>query len=181
MYPEYPDVLSIKFIRLSQDRKYVAASVLLSSSDSCTANAIIYATNRDSVHHKRPKLVTYKADDSVANLTFTLLRFSNDSAFIAGAFNDPSLGVLIYEWKTDSFINNIKTCCPLVTDISFNPDDSSRICTAGFQNLFRYQHNTDTILILIDVRTVGHKRSGYGTTHDGLFMLRRLRPLKSRV
>jgi hypothetical protein len=161
------DVVSIYLLKLSPDLRYLSTSVVLihkkmssniskpqtpsSQSNNNTCSMLIYDT-LDST--KKPVLFEYTlplptSSRTERNLTatapinpqimFTCCAFSNDdSVLIAAATNILTVGVLIYDRIMGTLLNQVAIISSLLSSISFNPKDSSRICVTGSNNCLQF-------------------------------------------
>lgn len=110
-----------------------------------TATLLIYNLEQLTLNSRAPRFIqfTYKGkkrhgDNS--EIRFTALAFSHGEAstYIACATNYISVGVLIYDRELEQLVQTIEIERAVVTQISFNPTDSSRLCTLGTRGTFQF-------------------------------------------
>jgi WD40 repeat protein len=142
--PTVANVLLIRCLTLSPCYRYVAAAVGLSNSENA-ANAIIYERDHTAELFQKPALVSHPGSTSsslLGDLEFTKLAYCADSTLLAGVLSDVQLGVVIYEWRSNSLLRALPYVS-FVNEISFHPTDNSRICTIGRGSLLRFWHFND--------------------------------------
>jgi hypothetical protein len=87
---------------------------------------------------KKPKIIMFRPDektwqDSWPTLRFTSVAISNDCAVLAVSTNIAELGTLVYDAVTGALIVKMATTS-LIKQLSFYPDDSSKLCAVGAAN-----------------------------------------------
>jgi hypothetical protein len=127
------EVTEILLLSLSPDHKYVAASIRVESGK---ATMLIHQIEARGVSQFRtPRFITNNVSGS-----FLGISISADSSLIAAFTNSQSAGILIYDRIRQILIKSVNVGS-LVTSVSFNPDDSTRICTTG--ELLQFWRCTD--------------------------------------
>ena len=136
MYLGPTEVTEVLLLSLSTDLKYVAASIKVESGK---ATMLIHQIEAQGVSQFRtPRLITNDASESYLGISF-----SANSSLIAAFTNSQSVGILIYDRIRQVQIKSVNVGS-LVTNVSFNPDDSSRICTTGA--LLQFWRCTDKVV-----------------------------------
>ena len=116
-------VEEVLFIAISADLKFVAASIKIQGSN---ATMLIHQIDKQGVSPFRsPRQLQHAASSSYDGISF-----SSDSALIAAFTDVHSEGILIYDRFKEALLRSVNIGSP-VTAVSFNPDDSSRLCTTG--------------------------------------------------
>lgn len=116
-------VTEIIFVSISSDLKYVATSI---DAPNSKAIMLIHLLENHSISQFRtPRLLQHTSSDS-----YDCITFSADSTLIAAITNVQSEGVLIYDRVKEILLRSVNIGS-LVTSVSFNPDDNTRICTTG--------------------------------------------------
>jgi WD40 repeat protein len=126
-------VSEILFITVSQDLSCLAASVRIHGSK---ATMLIHQLDADFLL-RSPALLQHASSNSFGGISF-----SADCELIAAYTDIQSEGILIYDRIKAILIRSINIES-LVTSVSFNPEDKSRICTSGTTLQFwRYTSKT---------------------------------------
>jgi hypothetical protein len=143
------DVYSIEVVSISPDSKYLGAAVTINGNNKNTAVIIVH--NVDAQYN-----VNHSSDDKTRKYTkiqydlnnlqlkendikLTYMNFSyDDSSLIACCTNVISGGVLIFDRAREVLMQRVEIVDSFVYQVSFNPLDSSRICTVGSNNLYQY-------------------------------------------
>ena len=121
-------VAEILLLALSPDLKFVAASVRILGSN---ATMLIHQIVKLNVSNFRaPKILQHSGSNSYDGITF-----SANSELIAAFTDIQSQGILIYDRIKEVLIRSVNIGTHVST-VSFNPEDSSRICTTGEQLQF---------------------------------------------
>ena len=116
-------VAEILFLSLSSDLKFLAASIRIEGSN---ATMLIHQIDKQGVSgYRTPRMLQHDASNHYDGISF-----SADSALIAAFTDDRLHNILIYDRVKEILIRSLDIGSP-VTVVSFNPDDSSKICTTG--------------------------------------------------
>lgn len=146
---------------MSSDKKYVAICAKCRNSPS-TALLLICDIEAQRQFPKRPKEIKYEEPyASHSEFHFTSARFSSDSKYLACFTNRTVIGVLIYDWAIGKLVQTIHVKS-MLSEISFNPFNSTRICTTGASGLFQFWHYTPKHVLSAPVNT---QRSDTYTCH----------------
>jgi WD40 repeat protein len=116
-------IREIIFITLSQDSKYLAASVINHGNQ---ATLLIFLID----NHSIPRISKPRHLQHAASRSFDGCSFSSNSELIAAFTNVQSEGILIYDRITEVLLRSVNIES-YVSSVSFNPEDQSRICTTG--------------------------------------------------
>lgn len=147
VFAQPPEVHSVDVIGVSPDRKYLGSVVTVGNVNRNTAVIIVHnisaqiSSNSDDSARKYNRiqydLNNLHLRDSDIKLTY--LSFSHDdSSLIACATSAISGGVLIFDRAREILVQRVEIVDSLVHQVTFNPLDSSRICTVGSNNLYQY-------------------------------------------
>jgi WD40 repeat protein len=123
--PSANDVSKVLLLCLSNDKRYLAASVQLT--DSQEATILIY----DMSSHTTGVIQKPRVISNPAATQFTCMCFSNDSNFIACSTDVLSEGILVYDRVRETVTKRV-SLPKAVTQISFNPSDDTKLCTTGW-------------------------------------------------
>lgn len=147
-------VTEILLLSISSDRKFVAASVRILSSN---ASMLIHQIDKQGVSdYRTPRLLQNNESNSYAGICF-----SADSGLIAAFTDNRPHHILIYDRIKEILIRSLDIGSP-VTVVSFSPDDNCRICTTGtLLQFWRY-----TTKAIYNAPIIGlHNRSCKYTCH----------------
>jgi len=119
MFPPHSEAISITSLILSEDRKYLASCIRCLSTKN-RATVLVYDVESHRSFPKRPKILYHEVtESSYSEYHFTGGVFSLDSVLLACYSNQPSCGIIIFDWLRDKITHKIPTKATL-THVSFN-------------------------------------------------------------
>jgi WD40 repeat protein len=80
-------------------------------------------------------------EDSSSDLYFLGTKFSHDSRYLACFTPRHYVGVIIFDWKINKIVSTIQVKS-LISAVSFNPINNTRLCVTGACGLFQFWHFT---------------------------------------
>ena len=139
--PQIPECTLVQHCTLSADASLLAVVVNKKEKEGVDhdVSAVLYIYDMVAqLKHKpqKPKKISYvpeKKPDQYGPLSFLCSAISNDNTCIAAALNIGELGVVVYDVVLLKILVKVGTTT-LLKQISFNPYDSTKLCTIGHKN-----------------------------------------------
>lgn len=142
LFPAVDNTLAVIAIEVSVDKKYLAAC--LKRGNHAKATIAVYDIESLRSYPKLPRLLLFEEGSSlVSEFYFSYCRFSSDpeSRYLAAFGSRTAVGIVIYDWRLERIVQTIHTKS-VVSEISFNPTNPTRICATGVCGLFQFWHFT---------------------------------------
>ena len=132
---------SINSMSLSGDSKYLAVSADMTNGDIATATLILYdlETVNKATNFAKSTVIVYRREgrESLINkLHFTCTAVSDDNTYIVCCTNHVPIGVLLYDLAIGTLLRVMNVGDSTIHQLSFDPSDSSRLCTVGSKDHF---------------------------------------------
>lgn len=130
-------------LALSANRRYlaVAESFSLNGSINTQPHIVIYDLMND--NNKRQRILTMPPEMTFQEIAS--MDFSPDGKFLIAQGAQPDWMLCMWLWEKSKLLSTIKSTNPAgnpVTQVSFNPSDSTQICVTG-QNIFKFLRYTE--------------------------------------
>ena len=139
--PAVPASSHVRHCTLSADSTLLAIVVEyieVNEESNCAPSVYIYQISKQVAAPHKPKQLTFNPDPKTVkshwpDVYFTCCSFSDDNTLLACASNVGELGVVIFDSVLTNVVTVLGTTATL-REVSFNPDDASKICTIGENN-----------------------------------------------
>lgn len=128
-------------LALSANRRYLAVAESFSSGLSAQPHIVIYDLMND--NSKRQRILSMPPEMTFQEIVS--MDFSPDGKFLIAQGAQPDWMLCMWLWEKSKLLSTIKSTNPAgnpVTQVSFNPADSTQICVTG-QNVFKFLRYTE--------------------------------------
>jgi WD40 repeat protein len=127
-------------VNVSSDKKFICVCVRRAS-ERWKATVLVYDMESQRTYPKAPRYLTHEDGGQHQEYAFTNAQFSEDSKYVACYGNRVHVGVIIYDWRVERIVSTIQTK-NVVSTVSFNPTNSTRLCVGGACGMFQFWHFT---------------------------------------
>jgi WD40 repeat protein len=158
----HPEALFVTRFAMSKDSRYFASAVKTKTDGKLDINIHIHHLEYRFHESFRPRLLHHTTsegnDDNENPIEVTALCFSHDSQYLAIATDRVHVGILIFDQIKGTLFQTLAVDgVPL--SISFHPNDSSKMCVTGDNNMVRFWRFTNKSAHLAPV--VGLRRGNF--------------------
>ena len=125
---------------VSSDKKFICACVRRIN-ERWKATTLVYDMDSQKSYPKPPRTLVHEDGSQRQEFSFVKACFSDDSKYVACFSNRVHVGVIIYDWRVERVVSIIRTK-NVVSTVSFNPTNSTRLYVAGTCGMIQFWHFT---------------------------------------